>query len=104
MTPAWVRVRPFEIPLNCTLTMSKRKTPKSSFLPPSDSQLEHLQTVYVEVVDIEELSEEEVRDRLNLERRVERAFYESAKALMELRNRRLYRLCKLTNTPVKHLE
>ena len=90
MTPAWVRVRPFEVPLNCTLNMP-RKTPKSLSSPPSDDQSENLQTITVEVVELEELSEEEVRDRIHLERKVERAFYEGGKALQELRDRRLYR-------------
>lgn len=45
----------------------------------------------VEVVEFEELSEDEQQDRLVLERKVERAFYEAGKALMELRDRRLYR-------------
>jgi hypothetical protein len=40
---------------------------------------------------IGELSYEEERDRLHLERKVERAFYEAGKALRELRDRRLYR-------------
>jgi len=47
--------------------------------------------VLAEVVELEELTEEEVRDRLYLERKIERAFYECGKALKELRNRRLYR-------------
>ncbi len=42
-------------------------------------------------VEIPELTEEEQRDRLHLERRVERAFFEAGKALAELRDRRLYR-------------
>ncbi|MHC5824799.1 MAG: hypothetical protein ACYT04_55400 [Nostoc sp.] len=37
------------------------------------------------------MTEEEQRDRLHLERRVERAFFEAGKALAELRDRRLYR-------------
>lgn len=40
---------------------------------------------------IDELSYEEERDRLHLERKVERAFYEAGRALRELRDRRLYR-------------
>ncbi len=44
-----------------------------------------------EVVELEELTEEEKLDRLRLERKVERVFYEGGKALMELRDRRLYR-------------
>ncbi|WGV29105.1 hypothetical protein [Halotia branconii] len=48
-------------------------------------------TIDVSAVEVPELTPEEERDRLNLERRVERAFYEAGKALMELRDRRLYR-------------
>jgi hypothetical protein len=47
--------------------------------------------ISVAVVEIEELSKEEESDRNLLERKVERAFFEAGKALMELRNRRLYR-------------
>ncbi|RCJ40808.1 hypothetical protein A6769_39505 [Nostoc punctiforme NIES-2108] len=42
-------------------------------------------------VEVPELTEEEQRDRLHLERKVERAFFEAGKALTELRDRRLYR-------------
>ncbi|MBN3908089.1 MAG: hypothetical protein HWQ35_16495 [Nostoc sp. NMS1] len=42
-------------------------------------------------IKITELTQEEQSDRLHLERRVERAFFEAGKALMELRDRRLYR-------------
>ncbi|MBD2364750.1 hypothetical protein H6G36_26860 [Anabaena minutissima FACHB-250] len=45
----------------------------------------------VAAVEVPELTEEEQRDRLHLERKVERAFYEAGKALTELRDRRLYR-------------
>lgn len=45
--------------------------------------------VAVEVLD--ELSEDEERERHRLELRVERAFYEAGQALVELRDRRLYR-------------
>ncbi len=38
-----------------------------------------------------ELTDEEQKDRLYFERKVERAFYEAGKALYELRKRRLYR-------------
>lgn len=52
--------------------------------------------ITVEVVDnqsteSQELTDDEVRDLLFLERKVERAFYEAGKALQELRDRRLYR-------------
>jgi hypothetical protein len=40
---------------------------------------------------VDQLTEEEQSDRLHLERKVERAFYEAGKALMELRDRKLYR-------------
>ncbi|MBN3948811.1 MAG: hypothetical protein HWQ38_21060 [Nostoc sp. NMS7] len=48
-------------------------------------------TITVTAVEVPELTEEEQRDRLHLERRVERAFFEAGKALTELRDRRLYR-------------
>lgn len=48
-------------------------------------------TIDVAAVEVPELTQEELRDRLHLERKVERAFYEAGKALMELRDRRLYR-------------
>ncbi|QLE45146.1 hypothetical protein FD723_32975 (plasmid) [Nostoc sp. C052] len=48
-------------------------------------------TINVTAAQVEELSEAEERDRLHLERRVERAFFEAGKALAELRDRRLYR-------------
>ncbi|WP_306426891.1 hypothetical protein [Nostoc sp. CHAB 5836] len=48
-------------------------------------------TITITAVEVEELSDEEQRDGLHPERRVERAFFEALKALMELRDRRLYR-------------
>ncbi|QFS51079.1 hypothetical protein [Nostoc sphaeroides] len=48
-------------------------------------------TITVTAIEVPELTEEEQRDRLHLERRVERAFFEAGKALAELRDRRLYR-------------
>ena len=48
-------------------------------------------TITVTAAEVEELTETEERDRLHLERRVERAFFEAGKALAELRDRRLYR-------------
>ncbi|MBD2497905.1 hypothetical protein [Nostoc sp. FACHB-280] len=48
-------------------------------------------TITVTSVEVPELTEDEQRDRLHLERKVERAFFEAGKALAELRNRRLYR-------------
>lgn len=49
------------------------------------------QPTAVEIMVTEDLTPEEERDRLFLERKVERAFYEAGKALKELRDRRLYR-------------
>jgi hypothetical protein len=57
---------------------------------PGDDQQIEPKSVTVEVV-YDELTEEELRERLQLERKVEHAFYEAGKALMELRNQRLYR-------------
>jgi hypothetical protein len=48
-------------------------------------------TITVTAVEVPELTEAEERDRLLLERKVERAFFEAGKALTELRDRRLYR-------------
>ncbi|BBD63083.1 hypothetical protein NIES2109_59330 (plasmid) [Nostoc sp. HK-01] len=48
-------------------------------------------TIDVPAVEVPELTEDEQRDRLHLERKVERAFFEAGKALAELRDRRLYR-------------
>ncbi|MBN3890321.1 MAG: hypothetical protein HWQ43_14525 [Nostoc sp. JL31] len=48
-------------------------------------------TITVTAVEVPELTEEEQRDRLHLERRVEKAVFEAGKALMELRDRGLYR-------------
>ena len=43
------------------------------------------------LTNTDELTHEEERDRLHLERKVERAFYEAGKALLELRQRKLFR-------------
>ncbi|GAB4536473.1 MAG: hypothetical protein Tsb0014_24270 [Pleurocapsa sp.] len=50
-----------------------------------------LKNTPVEIVDEDELSFEDERDKLKLEREVERAFYRAGCALRELRDRRLYR-------------
>ncbi len=49
------------------------------------------EAVSVEVVLMEELTPAEESERLQLERQVERAFYNAGKALQQLRDRRLYR-------------
>jgi hypothetical protein len=48
-------------------------------------------TITVTAVEVTELTQEEQSDRLHLERKVERAFFEAGKALAQLRDRRLYR-------------
>ncbi len=48
-------------------------------------------TSEIAVLPIAPLTTEEEGDRLHLERKVERAFYEAGMALMQLRDRRLYR-------------
>ncbi|WP_313934928.1 hypothetical protein [Nostoc sp. FACHB-280] len=73
---------------------SKRKKATSISSPNSDiSFLEDPASATIDVVAIEvpELTEQEQSDRLHLERKVERAFFEAGKALAELRDRRLYR-------------
>jgi hypothetical protein len=45
----------------------------------------------LEVIEALELTQEEQRDRLHLERIIERSFYEAGIALKQLRDRRLYR-------------
>ncbi|MHC5917829.1 MAG: hypothetical protein ACYTXE_44235 [Nostoc sp.] len=47
-------------------------------------------TITVTAVEIPELTEQEISDRLHLERKVERAFFEAGKALAQLRDRWLY--------------
>jgi hypothetical protein len=45
----------------------------------------------IEVISSEELTYEEQSDLLNLERKIEKGFYEAGKALSEIRERKLYR-------------
>ncbi|MHC5861441.1 hypothetical protein [Nostoc sp.] len=62
--------------------------------PPDDQDLEEnpgSATIKVKAVEVPELTEQEISDRLHLERKVERAFFEAGKALTELRDRKLYR-------------
>jgi len=82
-----------------TRSSSRKKTtpatsskPKSALKPAKEEQ-DNPGSVTVEVaaVEVPELTEDEQRDRLHLERKVEQAFVEAGKALMELRSRRLYR-------------
>ncbi|WP_375511945.1 hypothetical protein [uncultured Nostoc sp.] len=48
-------------------------------------------TISVTSVEVRELTKDEQSDRLHLERQVEKAFYLAGKALVELRDRKLYR-------------
>jgi hypothetical protein len=68
--------------------MTKKPIKKASAKPSTQKPQE---TIVPELVEFEELTYDEQRDRLHLERKVERAFYEAGKALQELRDRRLYR-------------
>ncbi|MHC5599025.1 MAG: hypothetical protein ACYTXC_24300 [Nostoc sp.] len=87
--------------MNKPLSRRKKATSATSrdSTPPDDQDLEDISqqedpgsaTIKVTAVEVPELTEEEHRDRLHLERRVERAFFEAGKALAELRDRRLYR-------------
>ncbi|MBD2249596.1 hypothetical protein H6G26_41215, partial [Nostoc sp. FACHB-888] len=66
----------------------------SNDTPPDNQDLEEnpaTATIDVTAVEIPELTEQEIRDRLHLERQVEKAFYLAGKALTELRDRKLYR-------------
>ncbi|WP_414573792.1 hypothetical protein [Nostoc sp. CCY 9925] len=86
-----------------TKPSSKRKKATSATFrdstPPDDHGLEDISqeenpataTITVSAVEVTELTQEEQSDRLHLERKVERAFFEAGKALIELRDRRLYR-------------
>ncbi len=87
--------------MNKPLSRRKKATSATSrdSKPPEDQDLEDISqqvdpasaTITVNAVEVPELTEEEQRDRLHLERRVEKAVFEAGKALMELRDHRLYR-------------
>ncbi|BAY42047.1 hypothetical protein NIES2111_64430 (plasmid) [Nostoc sp. NIES-2111] len=65
--------------------------PKPALKPAQEPENPSAVTVDVDAVEVPEMTEEEQRDRLNLERKVESAFVEAGKALTQLRDRRLYR-------------
>ncbi len=69
------------------------KLVRSTLLPelPNSQSTDETEPESTSVVDAEELTEDEERLRLHLERKVERAFYEAGKALQQLRDRKLYR-------------
>ncbi|MHC5934950.1 hypothetical protein [Nostoc sp.] len=67
---------------------SDSKAPASSANEDISQQVDPASaTITVTAVEVEELSEAEQRDRLHLERRVERAVFEAGKALAKLRDR-----------------
>ncbi|RCJ39603.1 hypothetical protein A6770_38680 [Nostoc minutum NIES-26] len=72
-------------------TISASTNPKSPNSDISPTQNPASAIIDVPAVEVPELTEDEQRDRLHLERKVERAFFEVGKALAELRDRRLYR-------------
>ena len=61
------------------------------FESPNSQAADETEPESTAVVDAEELTPDEERDRTHLERKVERAFYEAGKALQQLRDRKLYR-------------
>ncbi|MBD2492370.1 hypothetical protein [Aulosira sp. FACHB-615] len=69
-------------------TFNNPKSP-NSYIAPSENPASAI--IDVSAVEVPELTEQEQSDRLHLERKVERAFFEAGKALAELRDRRLYR-------------
>ncbi|MCW5318879.1 hypothetical protein GTQ43_36105 [Nostoc sp. KVJ3] len=69
--------------------LSNPELPINSDITPSENPASAI--IDIAAVEVPELTEQEQSDRLHLERRVERAFFEAGKALTELRDRRLYR-------------
>ncbi|MDZ7950746.1 hypothetical protein [Nostoc sp. DedQUE09] len=69
--------------------LSNPELPINSDITPSENPASTI--IDIAAVEVPELTEQEQSDRLHLERRVERAFFEAGKALTELRDRRLYR-------------
>lgn len=67
--------------------------PATDFAPENTSGQDNpaSATITVTAVEVTELTEEEQSLRLHLKRQVERAFLSASQALMELRDRRLYR-------------
>ena len=69
---------------------------RASKLPRRKNKSTSLSTKQLAVLPIAPLSEEEERDLLHLERKVERAFFIAGLSLKELRERRLYRATHAT--------
>lgn len=89
-----------------TKPSSKRKkitsASSSEDTPPDNQDLEEnpaTATIPVTSVEVRELTKDEQSDRLHLERQVEKAFYLAGKALVELRDRKLYRPFAINNSP-----
>ncbi|MBD2534215.1 hypothetical protein H6G97_33695 [Nostoc flagelliforme FACHB-838] len=85
--------KPFSKRNKPTSTVSAGSEPPVSKTQQDISSQNNQDVVILDVpaVEVPELTEQEIRDRLLLERKVERAFFEAGKALSELRDRRLYR-------------
>ncbi|MGF2037327.1 MAG: hypothetical protein RMZ43_018735 [Nostoc sp. CmiVER01] len=85
--------KPFSNRNKPTSTVSAGSEPPVSKTQQDISSQNNQDVVILDVpaVEVPELTEQEQSDRLHLERRVERAFFEAGKALTELRDRRLYR-------------
>lgn len=69
-----------------SVTSSDSKPSASSAENTFDPENPSTATITVSAAQVEELTQEEQSDRLNLERKVERAFFEAGKALTELRD------------------
>ncbi|AUB43134.1 Site-specific DNA-cytosine methylase (plasmid) [Nostoc flagelliforme CCNUN1] len=80
--------KPSSKPKKSTISSSTDSTSPDNLAQEEDTATA---TITVTAVEVPELTEQEQSDRLHLERRVERAFFEAGKALTELRDRRLYR-------------
>ena len=80
--------KPSSKPKKSTISSSTDSTSPDNLAQEEDTATA---TITVTAVEIPELTEQEISDRLHLERKVERAFFEAGKALAQLRDRRLYR-------------
>jgi hypothetical protein len=80
---------PPDKPKKTTISASTNPESPNSNISPSEDPASAI--IDVSAVEVPELTEDEQRDRLHLERKVERAFFEAGKALAQLRDRRLYR-------------
>ncbi|MBU7587335.1 MAG: hypothetical protein KAF91_31605 [Nostoc sp. TH1S01] len=80
---------PFKRKKDTISTFSNPETPSNSDIASSEDPASA--TIDVSAVEVPELTEDEQRDRLHLERQVEKAFYLAGKALTQLRDRKLYR-------------